>query len=92
MLQLRCPWCGDRAESEFHCAGEAGITRPVQNAGMDDRQWGDYLFMRRNTFGPFREQWVHLHGCRRWFIVERDTRTYEITRYETFGHDKDETK
>ncbi|WP_066459336.1 sarcosine oxidase subunit delta [Castellaniella caeni] len=85
MLQIKCPWCGDRAETEFSYGGEAGIVRPVDNAAMNDREWGDYVFMRRNTFGLFREQWVHAHGCRRWFIAERDTRTYDIQSYETFG-------
>ncbi|CAM5202322.1 Sarcosine oxidase subunit delta OS=Castellaniella defragrans OX=75697 GN=HNR28_002016 PE=4 SV=1 [Castellaniella defragrans] len=92
MLLIQCPWCGERAESEFHYGGEADIARPVENAGMDNRAWGDYVFMRRNTFGLLREQWVHLHGCRRWFIVERDTRTYEITKVETFGHGQEATR
>jgi sarcosine oxidase subunit delta len=47
--------------------------------------------MRRNTFGLFREQWVHTQGCRRWFIAERDTRTYEFQRYETFSQNKETT-
>ena len=25
MLQINCPWCGMRAESEFTCGGEGGI-------------------------------------------------------------------
>ena len=25
------------------------------------------------------EQWVHAHGCRRWFNVQRDTVTCQIT-------------
>ncbi len=28
--------------------------------------------------GEFRERWVHVHGCRRWFNVVRDTSTHEI--------------
>ena len=34
--------------------------------------------MRDNPKGPFRERWVHTHGCRRWFNVARDTVTHEI--------------
>ncbi|MEB0164296.1 sarcosine oxidase subunit delta, partial [Glaciimonas sp. CA11.2] len=29
MLLITCPWCGPRAESEFHCGGEADIARPL---------------------------------------------------------------
>lgn len=89
MLQIKCPWCGDRAETEFSYGGEAGIVRPADSESLDDRQWGDYVFMRRNTFGVFKEQWLHAQGCRRWFMAERDTRSYEFLGYETFGQGGD---
>ena len=85
MLAIQCPWCGERAESEFSYGGEADIKRPIDNQELSDKQWGDYVFMRRNTLGVFREQWLHAHGCRRWFIAERDTRTYEFKSYQTLG-------
>ncbi|ARU23856.1 hypothetical protein RSSE_c3477 [Ralstonia solanacearum] len=85
MLLIECPWWGPRAESEFTCGGEADIVRPVANENMSDREWGDYVFMRENKRGLHREQWLHTQGCRRWFKVERDTLTYEIKGYETFG-------
>ncbi|MFV0284040.1 MAG: sarcosine oxidase subunit delta [Castellaniella sp.] len=91
MLLIKCPWCGDRAESEFSYGGEAGIVRPVDSESLDDRQWGDYVFMRRNPCGPLREQWVHAHGCRRWFVAERDTRTYEFRREECVGRHEETT-
>ncbi|MDO4904387.1 MAG: sarcosine oxidase subunit delta [Lautropia sp.] len=84
MLMIQCPWCGARAESEFNYGGEGDIVRPVEAASKDkdtwltDEQWGDYVFMRKNTRGRFREQWVHTHGCRRWFDAERDTVTYQF--------------
>ena len=34
--------------------------------------------MRKNTKGPYLERWVHTHGCRRWFNVQRNTHTNEI--------------
>ena len=34
---------------------------------------------RKNPRGEHLEQWVHAHGCRRWFNVRRDTVTYRIT-------------
>lgn len=79
MLTIQCPLCGPRAETEFTYGGEANIVRPSDSPDLSDRQWGDYVFMRRNTCGNFREQWLHAQGCRRWFIVERDTRTYAFT-------------
>jgi sarcosine oxidase subunit delta len=78
MLLITCPWCGPRAETEFTCGGEADIARPLHPENLSDAEWADYLFMRRNVRGPHREQWHHSFGCRRWFVVERDTVTYEV--------------
>ena len=91
MLLIQCPWCGERAESEFNYGGEAGIVRPVRadskdkESWLDDAQWGDYVFMRKNTRGVFREQWVHTHGCRRWFEAERDTVTHQFIAFHKLG-------
>ena len=84
MLLIKCPWCGPRAESEFSCGGEADIARPLETEKLTDREWGDYLFMRKNPRGVHREQWLHTQGCRRWFKAQRDTVSYEIHGYETF--------
>ncbi len=73
MLQIECPWCGPRDESEFSYGGEAHIVRPTDPDALNDEQWADYLFMRKNTKGIFLEQWNHAFGCRRWFNAERDT-------------------
>lgn len=78
MLLITCPWCGPRDESEFSYGGEADIVRPPEPEAVDDAAWADYVFMRTNTRGLHREQWVHAHGCRRWFKAERDTVTYTI--------------
>lgn len=85
MLLIECPWCGPRAESEFTCGGEADIARPLEPEKLSDREWGDYLFMRSNSRGVHREQWLHTQGCRRWFMATRDTVTYAFQGYETFG-------
>ncbi len=81
MLQITCPWCGPRAESEFSCGGEAHIVRPLDTDALDDRQWGDYLFMRKNPKGQHFEQWHHSQGCRRWFNAERDTVSYRFKQF-----------
>ncbi len=78
MLRIDCPYCGPRPEIEFRYGGEAHIARPDDPATLDDEQWADFLFMRRNTKGRFRERWVHAAGCRRWFNAVRDTVSYEI--------------
>lgn len=78
VLEIKCPWCGSRDQDEFHYGGEAHIVRPTEPDALDDEQWGDYLFFRKNTKGAHAEQWCHSSGCRRWFNVIRDTVTYSI--------------
>ena len=55
--------------------------RPLDTDALDDRQWGDYLFMRKNPKGRHFEQWHHSQGCRRWFNAERDTVTYRFKQF-----------
>jgi heterotetrameric sarcosine oxidase delta subunit len=78
MLLIPCPWCGEREEVEFAYGGEAGVAYPAAPAELSDAEWADYLFVRDNPRGPFAERWVHIHGCRRWFELTRDTLTHEI--------------
>ena len=59
--------------------------RPLQPETLSDREWGDYLFMRKNPRGVHHEQWHHAHGCRRWFKAQRDTVSYEFQGYQTFA-------
>ncbi len=92
MLLIRCPWCGLRDESEFHCGGEAHIVRPLSPADLTDEEWADYLFMRTNPKGAHRERWYHEAGCRRWFNIERDTLTHEILRIYRIGEDPEGKK
>ena len=87
MLLITCPWCGERAETEFSYGGEAGIARPLQPDTLSDSDWADYLFNRRNSRGVYKELWNHAQGCRRWFEVERDTLSYEILRCYKLGSD-----
>ena len=78
MLLIKCPWCGERAETEFSYGGEAGISRPLKPDELTDAQWADYLFNRKNPRGAHQELWNHAQGCRRWFEATRDTVSYEI--------------
>lgn len=77
MMQLRCPWCGDRPENEFDCAGTTGIARPL--ASCSDEAWGEYLFFRDNPKGVHAERWRHSFGCGQWFNVLRDTVSHQVT-------------
>jgi heterotetrameric sarcosine oxidase delta subunit len=80
MLSIACPWCGPRDEAEFAYGGEAHIAFPADVDAISDAQWADYLYLRSNPKGCHRERWMHVHGCRRWFNVLRDTTTEEILR------------
>ena len=73
MLLIRCPFCGDRAESEFRHGGEAHIPRPLMPALLSDTEWADYLYNRANPKGLHIERWRHEHGCGRFFNAVRDT-------------------
>ena len=48
MFLIKCPYCGERDQSEFSCGGEAHIVRPKNPPDLSDDQWADYLFMRKN--------------------------------------------
>lgn len=75
-MQLKCPWCGNRPENEFHCGGTTAIARPPLNCS--DETWGNYLFFRKNPKGDHNERWHHSHGCGMWFNIVRDTVTHEV--------------
>jgi len=75
MLVITCPHCGMRNANEFTFGGELS-TRPVADADL--ASWRDYLYTRRNVAGWEEEQWLHVSGCRRLLVVERNTITNEI--------------
>lgn len=85
MLYLPCPWCGPRDETEFRYGGEAGVAYPGDPDALDDAAWAEFLFVRANPKGWFRERWVHTAGCRQWFTVERHTVTNEVRRAQPIG-------
>lgn len=89
MFFLECPWCGERDESEFSYGGEANIVRPATPDTLTDKEWANYLFMRKNPRGDHVEQWNHSQGCRRWFIAERNTVTYKISKTYRMGSNQD---
>ncbi len=75
MLRITCPWCGPREEIEFLYGGEEV---PIPNQASD-AEWARLLYYRGDPAGVRGERWVHVHGCRQWFHVVRDTMTHAIT-------------
>ena len=75
MMLIRCPWCGERHQSEFDYGGEAHIERPADPDAVGDAAWARYLYIRANPKGTHRERWLHRFGCRRWFNAVRHTVT-----------------
>src|SRR5213078_1322662 len=55
VLLIPCPWCGHRDEVEFRYGGQAGISYPTDPDALSDEEWADFLFMRDNPRGDFRE-------------------------------------
>ena len=74
MLLIRCPHCEEvRPEIEFRYAGEAHVVRVAEPARESDAAWAGFLYLRANPKGWHRERWQHVHGCRRFFNVLRNT-------------------
>ncbi len=76
MIRIPCPFCGVRDHSEFSYGGDGAIVYPPLDASAED--WHDAVFLRENIRGVQTETWHHVHGCRMWLKVERDTMTHEI--------------
>jgi heterotetrameric sarcosine oxidase delta subunit len=51
MFVIRCPYCGERDQTEFTCHGEAHIARPKNPNEVSDKKWGEYLFLSLTSFG-----------------------------------------
>ena len=79
MLRIPCPNCGLRDQTEFRYAGDATKPRPAHGTGGVDA-WHNYVFLFDNPQGAHREFWQHVHGCRDWLVLERDTATHAVGR------------
>ncbi len=79
MFVIRCPHCCEaREEEEFSYGGEAFVARPSQPENQNEDEWGDYLFMKRNPKGWHWEMWSHSTGCRKFFVIKRNTANHAI--------------
>lgn len=76
MIRINCPFCGARDHSEFTYGGDGSVEYPPLDASAE--VWHEAVFLRENPRGRQLETWHHVHGCRMWLLVERDTLTHEI--------------
>jgi heterotetrameric sarcosine oxidase delta subunit len=83
MMQLPCPWCGERDENEFVYGGPSAVVRPPLHSS--DETWGRYLYFRVNAKGPSLERWRHTFGCGQWFSLVRDAVTHQVSAAYQFG-------
>lgn len=77
-MLIRCPWCGERDQSEFTHGGDAAAARPADPDAMSLDDWLAGIYWRTNPEGPHAELWQHSAGCRAWFTALRDTVTHEV--------------
>ena len=78
MLNIKCPYCGDRSQKEFAYGGDGTVIRPELNQEISDEKWNEFVYLRKSPRGKHVELWHHVAGCRQWFKVQRDTVTHEI--------------
>ena len=82
-MRIACPFCGERGHEEFSYLGDAAVRRPeAQDAASGTSNLNEaafnYVYLRANPSGRHRELWQHVHGCRAWLVVTRDTRTHAV--------------
>ena len=77
MLLVPCPNCGPRNATDLHYVGETGA-RPDPGTATPE-EWRRYLYLKGNRAGLLRETWYCRSGCRRYFVLERDTTTNQFT-------------
>ena len=78
MLNIKCPYCGDRSQKEFAYGGDGTVVRPELNQEITDEKWDEFVYLRKSPRGKHIELWHHIAGCRQWIKVQRDTVTHEI--------------
>ena len=83
-MLIPCPICGLRDHGEFTYGGDATVRRPAISNG-EAADWNAYVYDRANPRGPHSEYWHHVHGCRHFMIVERDTQTHAVGEARLIG-------
>ena len=84
MQEIKCPWCGPRAQTEFEYFCDESALEP--GWGNETGQQNlDRIFLRENHIGFHQEVWQHVLGCRGWFSLERHNATHEIAGSRALG-------
>ncbi len=80
------PLLGPRDAEEFVHLGDASLlVRPDWQAGdaaQVQERFHDYVYLRDNPAGEYRELWYHEHGDRSYLVVTRCTMSHDISRVE----------
>ncbi len=80
------PLLGPRDAEEFVHLGDASLlVRPDWQAGdatQVQNRFHDYVYLRDNPAGEYRELWYHEHGDRSYLVVTRCTISHDISRVE----------
>jgi len=77
------PLLGPRDAAEFYHLGAATlIERPDPDHADAAEQFYEYIYVRDNPAGEYRELWYHEQGDRSWLVVTRSTLTHEISSVE----------
>lgn len=77
MLEINCPYCGKRAQTEFTYVGDASLVRPKFHTDAQ-RDWFEFVYLRKNPLGLHDELWQHSAGCRQHIKIRRNLITHEI--------------
>ena len=77
-MLIPCPLCGPRDHGEFTYGGDASVARPSIEE-RDAAAWAAFVYDRTNPKGAHEEYWHHVHGCRQWMVVSRNTETHEVS-------------
>ena len=82
MMQVACPHCGPRAQSEF--VYERTVDSVVTLDAAPDAAMAA-LFTRANPRGLDEEIWRHTYGCRAWLVITRHRITNAISAVRAVG-------
>ena len=82
MMQIACPHCGPRSQTEFSYERTVDSVVPLDMAPDDAMQ---ALFTRNNPRGVDEEIWRHTYGCRAWMVITRHRVTNVISAVRAVG-------
>ena len=82
MMQISCPHCGPRAQTEFAYERTVDSVVPLDAEPAEAMK---ALFTRTNPRGFDEEIWRHTYGCRAWMVIARHRLTNEITSVRAVG-------